>query len=255
MRETRRLKYVLAASLFVGSAALAGAVQADTSGTGKMTGHAPASANMDRRMMVSDEGFKAERDIGAARIAIFDGQVEHAKALVKDAQAELATVASHSASFANTTGEVPNAPADTTKPADTQKPAAATPTKVDMVPFEGRMIVADNMVATPDKTEKVKQADASLKAGDSAKAMDILKQGAVDVAFSRLMMPLDATMTHVTEAETLLKQDKYYEASLALKAAQDLVQTDTVDFIDPSAQAAKLSGLPAATPAPTAAKK
>jgi len=46
-------------------------------------------------------------------------------------------------------------------------------------------------------------------------------------------MPLKATAKHVDTAISLLKEHKYYEANLALKAAEDGLITDTVLLAEP----------------------
>ena len=198
---------------------------------------------MDHRMMVSNEGFQAERDITAARVAIFDGGIDQAKTLVKNAQAELSSVTSQKPNFysGNMQGQVPNRQADTQKATDGKQVAAT-----DLIPIDGQMMVADDMVLTPDKAAKVKEANEHLKNGETDKAMDALKQGAIDITYTQFLMPVDGTTVHVTAAENLLNQGKYYEANLALKAAQDLVQTDTVMLGDTPAQASKITGVPAA---------
>lgn len=190
---------------------------------------AAQTSMMDKRLMVSNDGFKAERELGSARIAIFQGNTDAAKTLVKDAQADLKTVAQQ-------------APKDFPNGAPTADGKGSG--NADIIPIDGQMVVADNMVLTPDKIAKVKEANEHLKNGDTDKAMDTLKQGAIDVAFTRVLMPIKETDVHVDAAATLLDQGKYYEANLALKAAQDLLQTDTVSFGDTAAQAAKMTGMP-----------
>ena len=189
------------------------------------------SSLMDKRLTASNDGFKAERDLAAARIAIFQGNTEAAKTLVRDAQSDLKTVAQQAPK------DFPNG----TPTAD----GNGTGNK-DVIPIDGQMVVADNMVLTPDKAAKVKEANEHLKNGDTSKAMDTLKQGAIDVSFTRVLMPIKETGVHVDAAASLLDQSKYYEANLALKAAQDLLRTDTVAFDDPAAEAAKVTGVPAA---------
>ena len=228
--------------VFAGSVVALHTAYADTPPTSVKAGSV-----MDQRMMVSNEGFQAERDIRAARVAIFDGGIDQAKTLVKNAQAELSSVASQAPNLttSNTQGQVPNSQADTqkatTKAADGKQVAAT-----DLIPIDGQMMVADDMVLTPDKAAKVKEANEHLKNGETDKAMDTLKQGAIDITYTRLLMPVNGTTVHVTAAENLLNQGKYYEANLALKAAQDLVQTDTVMLGNTPAQASKITGVPAA---------
>ena len=252
MVKQRCTSAVLATVLMLGTGGVMDRVWADTAPAAPATKPVVPNAMLDQRLKLSDDGFRAERDIGSARIAIFQGDVDRAKTLVADASTDLATLTKQ-------------APTDYPPPAPAPKTAAGTPPSTTamaavpagMVPFDGQMVVADNMVLTPDKAAKVKEANDHLKSGDVKGAMDTLKQGQIDVAFTRLLMPVDGTDTHVKAATTLLDQGKYYEANLALKAAQDLVQTDTVAFDDSAAQAAKMTGVPAATasgaPAPSTA--
>ena len=162
---------------------------------------------------------------------------------MKNAQAELSSIASQTPNFysGHTQGQVPNSQADTQKATDSKQVATK-----DLIPIDVQMMVADDMVLTPEKAAKVKEANEHLKNGETDKAMDTLKQGAIDITYTRLLMPVDGTTVHVTAAENLLNQGKYYEANLALKAAQDLVQTDTVMLGDTPAQASKITGVPAA---------
>lgn len=230
MSNITRSQAMLVAALMLGSSLAAGAASAaDTAPDTTKT--AASSAMTDKRLMVSNDGFKAERDLGAARIAIFQGNTDQAKTLVKDAQSELKTVAEQ-------------APKDFPNGAPTADGKGKG--NPDVIPIDGQMIVADNMVLTPDKTAKIKEANEHLKNGDTAKAMDTLKQGAIDVTFTRVLMPIKETDVHVDAAANLLNEGKYYEANLALKAAQDLLQADTVAFDDTAAQAAKVTGMPAA---------
>lgn len=240
MSNYRHNTFALSVALMLGSCLAVGpSFAADTSV--KASNTAAQTGMNDKRLMVSNDGFKAERELGAARIAIFQGNTDAAKTLVKDAQGDLKTVAQQ-------------APKDFPNGAPTADGKGTG--NVDVIPIDGQMIVADNMVLTPDKAAKVKEANEHLKSGDTDKAMDTLKQGAIDVAFTRVLLPIKETDVHVDAAANLLDQGKYYEANLALKAAQDLLQTDTVAFGDTAAQAAAMTGMPAAgTTAAAPAKK
>ena len=240
MLNYRRNTVAASVALMLGSCLAAGSsFAADASATPSNT--AAQNAMTDKRLMVSNDGFKAEREIGAARIAIFQGNTDAAKTLVKDAQGDLKTVTQQG-------------PKDFPNGAPTADGKGTG--NADVIPIDGQMIVADDMVLTPDKAAKVKEANEHLKKGDTDKAMDTLKQGAIDVAFTRVLMPIKQTDVHVDAAASLLDQGKYYEANLALKAAQDLLQTDTVVLGDTAAQAAKMTGMPAANaPAAAPAKK
>ena len=228
MSKHRHSTAAFTIALMLGSSLIA----APSFAADKASGASNGQNNMaDKRLMVSNDGFKAEREVGAARVAIFQGNTDVAKTLVKDAQTDLKTVAQQS-------------PKDFPNGAPTADGKGSG--NADVIPIDGQMAVADNMVLTPDKAAKVDEANQHLKNGETDKAMDTLKQGAIDVAFTRVLMPVKETDVHVDAAANLLDQGKYYEANLALKAAQDLLQTDTVAFGDTAAQAAKMTGVPAA---------
>ena len=61
-----------------------------------------------------------------------------------------------------------------------------------------------------------------------------LRAADVQVSATRMLMPLAATVKHVDSALSLLKEHKYYEANLALKAAEDGLITDTVLLTEPT---------------------
>lgn len=46
------------------------------------------------------------------------------------------------------------------------------------------------------------------------------------------MMPLAATQTHLQTATDLIAKKQYYEANLALKAAEDGLKIDTISLVD-----------------------
>ena len=105
------------------------------------------------------------------------------------------------------------------------------------VPVDGQILLADNFVATPEKTVALKKANDHLGKGEHQKAVDVLKLASIDVSFSRVMMPLAATQNHIQTAMDLIAKKQYYEANLALKAVEDGVKTDTVSLVETAPQA------------------
>jgi hypothetical protein len=160
---------------------------------------------------VSKDGFVAMRAVRDARVAIFDGRPDEAKSLVADAETALADAEK-------------NAPEYTVKAEFKQGDKATTEErsgKVDWVPFDANLALVDNFVMTPEKRGHIQKANEHIAAGDTKKAVDELKQGEVDINFVTYLMPLQATKRYVDQANTLLADGKYYEANLALKAAED----------------------------------
>lgn len=85
---------------------------------------------------------------------------------------------------------------------------------------------------TPQKSAAIKKANEHLAKGEHQKAAEVLKLASVDVAYSRVMMPLAATQTHLQSAADLVAKKQYYEANLALKAVQDGLKVDTLSLVD-----------------------
>ncbi len=158
-------------------------------------------------MALSEDSFNAMRDIRMARIAIFEGETQNATRFVSQANQSLTAV---DKAAAQQTAQV----------------------KDDLLPIDGQIVVADNFIDTPVKRQHIGKANEHLKKGQPEKAQDELRLAEVDASFSRVLMPVDATRRHLNAAETLLKSDRFYEANLALKAAEDGLLVDTVAMSD-----------------------
>jgi len=166
------------------------------------------AANPD--LQLSQNGFNVMREVRAARIAIFNGDTEAAKKFVDQASTDLGKVTSED-----------NAKADVAK---------ITGDK-NLVPIDGQLVVADNFVATKEKAEHIAKGNEHLKKGESKKALEELKLADVDIGFTRVLMPLKETTDHVTLASQLMAKGDYYQANMALKAAEDGLNVDTVMLV------------------------
>lgn len=173
--------------------------------------NAAARRAIDTRM--SEDGFRAARDIRMARVAIFQGDTAGASRMVDAARQALdAAVMDGQKNFREV------------------RPRGQTGAVADTmlwIPIDGRLTVADDFVPTPEKQRHIAAANGHLAKGDHAKAMEALRLAEVDVGLSRVLMPLGATRARVESAGDLLRQGRYYEANLALKAAEDVLVVDT----------------------------
>lgn len=167
-------------------------------------------ANPDLRL--SQDGYNVMRDVRAARVSIFNGDIDTAKKFVKLAQDDLAKTQ-----------------ADDTR---IKKSDKLGKDQANWVPIDGQLVVADNFVATPDKAKHIAAGNAKLKQGKTKEAMDELKLADVDVGFTRLLMPLNQTKNQVNLSYDLLNSGDYYQANMALKAAEDGLNVDTVMLTD-----------------------
>jgi hypothetical protein len=166
----------------------------------------------------SQAGHAAMMNIGDARLAIFDGDptvalklMESAKRLLAQADKDMAPTANGS----TTHGSV--------SPLDSP---------MRSVPVDGQLALVDDFVMSPEKRAHIDKANESFKKGDHATGLEELRLGAIDVNYTRWWLPIEPTETHLDQAIKLAGENKYYEASLALKAIEDSVTMDSISFSD-----------------------
>lgn len=172
---------------------------------------ADGHANENALIRLSEDGSKAAQSLLLARIAIFDGQPQDAVKLVDQAKAALTAAAK-----------------DTDKLAIKSQKNDAGP----IVPIDSRLTIADDFVLTPEKKEQMNKVNEHLKKGETKKAIEVLGPADESMTLTTLFMPLEATSKAVDEASTLLAENKYYEANLALKKAEDGWVTESQSFVD-----------------------
>ena len=212
--KTRFTQIALAAALLTGLAASLPALAADvaaptvapvaTKAMPAVAKKLPAKAVSAQAL--SQDGYQTMRDISMARVAIFQGDTQVASELLQRATKSLDVV---------------------------EKVAAARKddVKSDAVVIDSQLVLADNFVETPVKRTHIGKANEHFAHGRSKEAREELRLAEVDASLSQVMMPLDATRRHLNAASTLVSGKQYYEANLALKAAQDglLIETVAID--------------------------
>ena len=178
----------------------------------------PKLSAQDRDLMkLSNDGFTAMRAVQTARIAIFEGNPKMAHDMVAKAESSL------KAASKDATTLHADEKSKTSQPSDNEHAA-----NNGYVPIDGQITLVDSFIETPAKKQHVDKANEHIAKGNSKGAMDELKLADVDAAFTRVMMPLQATEKHVDAAAKLIDQKKFYEANLALKAAEDGLVVDTI---------------------------
>jgi hypothetical protein len=176
---------------------------------------------------VSKEGQAAMRDMRWARVAIIDGQTKLGEEMLGRAKKELANLAKQSPESVVTIR---------TKEKIGGKVVAKEETTEtnDLVPIDAGLVFAEDYVATPEKQKKIEQANKHLAKGETSKAIVALRDADIDVSVSRVLLPVKDTVKHVDKAMELMKAQKYYEANLALKAAEDGAIVDSVLLYEPA---------------------
>jgi len=170
---------------------------------------------------VSHAGYDAIRDVHAARLAIFNGDPKVAIEMIDKAKKDLDDAAKDAEKFA----------ADEKVAGHENKgDEKSASDKMDLIPIDGNIAIADTFVATPEKKEHIAKANEHFKAGRSKEALEELRLGEIDVVYTRAMLPWKATQKRVDEAEKLASDHEYYEANLALKAAEDGLVMESVDL-------------------------
>jgi hypothetical protein len=175
---------------------------------------------------VSQESAAAVRDMRAARLAIFDGHPGDAKRLLASARKSLSAAKKQRPQTLITVKTEHKVGNKTVSKNETRE-------TTDLVPVDAWLGVSEDFVSTPEKDASIEKANAHLKAGDHKEALEELHAVDVDVLATRVLMPMDSTSKHLDKAITLLNKDKYYEANLALMAAENGMMTDTVLLQEP----------------------
>ncbi len=174
-------------------------------------------------LRVSNEGFAAIRAIRAARVAIFNGQPTVATKMLNQARHDLNVAAKDAPSFVAASETTMNG-----------KMVAGTVETghVNWIPIDGQVSLADTYVVTKERSQHIQKANEYFKNGQSKQAIEELRLAAINVTCTRVMMPLTNTTNWVSEAGRLLGQQKFYEANLALKAAEDGLVVNTASLVE-----------------------
>ena len=167
-----------------------------------------AKAKDDAIINTVEDAYKALREIRAARLAIFNASTEEALKLTMEAQTNLQAAQGQVAQYA----------------VKTQKPAAAGDA---YIPFDSSMTLSEGFKATPEKQATLVKANEHIANGESKKAVEVLKAANIDLTLSAALIPANASVAHVNDAIALMKEQKFYEANLALKAIEDSVIIDS----------------------------
>jgi hypothetical protein len=175
---------------------------------------------------VSQESAAAVRDMRAARLAIFEGHPGDAKRLLASAKKSLSAADKQRPQTLITVKTERKVGERTVSKNETRE-------TTDLVPVDAWLDVSEDFVSTPEKKASIKKADEHLKAGARTKALEDLHAVDVDVVATRLLMPMGSTSKHLDKAISLLNKDRYYEANLALMAAENGLMTDTMFLRQP----------------------
>lgn len=212
---TRRRGKEILAGILASSLLCLPAVAETSNGAAKSNNAAPDAQSI---LKFSEDGNTALRDIEAARIAIFTGEPSSATAMIAKARSDLAK--------AEQAAELIVANAHAAKAG--AKPAA--PAKIDMIPVDGQLVLADDFVPTAEKQSHIAAANEKFKNGKRDEGLKELRLGEVQIVYNRLWMPVASALKHLDQATSFLADHKYYEANLALKAIGDGLTVESMSL-------------------------
>lgn len=214
-----RSPLAFAAALAISALTLPALAQSTTEAAAKAANAAKSTAQDRETMKLSQDGFQAMRAVHEARIAIFNGNPQGARDLLVKARTSLDAAARDLPIFVvDVKTGVKGKIVDDTR----------TVERLDTIPIDGQVVLADSFIDTPAKKAHIDKANEHIAKGRGKEATDELRLAEVDASFTRVLMPLQATTKRVAEANTLVGEQKYYEANLALKAAEDGLRIDSV---------------------------
>jgi hypothetical protein len=220
-RQVSHQALALTAALAVVSTC--GLAQAASTPTATTAASAAATSGdtTDAVLKFSQAGHDAFDSIRMARTALSNGQPDAALKDMKAAQMSLIVAKAEAPSFATRTQtQVMGKLVATTKSSFT----------ADAVPVGGDLVLADNFQLSEQHRPVMAQAQAHLAKGDKKAAVEVLKQGAIDVSYKRQWLPLASAEKHLDEAISAASYQHFDAAKRALQAIVDGVQTDVVRF-------------------------
>ena len=159
---------------------------------------------------VSEDALKTMRDVGSARLAIFNGFPRQAQIYIDAAVTRSEAALKDADKYAL---DINASKKDGEK----------------YVPFNTGLTVAETLEPSKEQQANISSANRHMRRGETKKAMETLKVGEIDFALATELLPIQTAKTHIEDAARLIGEGKYYEANLALKAVQDSVVTEILD--------------------------
>ena len=168
----------------------------------------------EQLLLSSDEAYEALRDVQSARLAIFNGKPEVANKQIAAASEKLKAAAAHAEGLS----------IDTAKGKSNDE---------SYIPVDISMSLAEGFVPDETKAKKIKEANEHIAKGDEKKAAEVLKLAEIDITVAAVLLPIDASIRHVTAAVDLMAKKQYYEANLALMAIENsiLIESFGIDSV------------------------
>ena len=217
MKTTKNLVAAAIAATLLASplASVAHAAEAPPAPTEAAGAPADPGAGPSPILKTVEEAGRAIREIQQARLALFQGETDAAAELVSAANDNLgaaqALLGRHGIERPDSGGGKGDG-----KGADDA-----------WLPLQTNFTLAEGFVPAERHQDTLRKAGAQMQGGDEKGAAESLRLGEIDFALSAALLPADASLKHVQDAERLIGEKKFFEANLALKAVEDSVVVET----------------------------
>ena len=175
-----------------------------------------AEKNMDKTkagqdfIKVSEDALMTMRNVGGARLALFNGSPDKAQTYADAAVTRATATLKDADKYAVDIKESKK---------DGQK----------YVPFNTGVTVAETLEPGNEKHKHIAMANRHVHKGKTSKDKETLKVDGINVALTTELIPIQTAKTQIEDAARLIGEGKYYEANLALKAVEDSVVTEILD--------------------------
>ena len=171
-------------------------------------------ATQTQMLRLSEEGRTAIMSAQAARLELFNNKPDAAKSEV-----ERGIKALEAAQATMNSVVIPGTDASDAKP--------------EYLPFDSKMGLSETFTVTPEKQAALGKATGMFDKNAPDKAIEVLREAAVEVTVSTALLPAQATLVELQEAQKLINDGKYFEANVALKSIEDsvIVRTFGIDAI------------------------
>ncbi len=169
-----------------------------------------AANKQEALIQTADEFLEALQEVRKSRVAIFNGDPVLAVELAAAAERKLSMAQDSMGSLSIKTSKAGNS-------------------EDAYVPLDVSVDLAEGFVPTEDNLESLKKAAEHLSKGDQRKAIDALTLADVGVSIHAVLLPAGKSLDQTRHAVSLMGEQKYYEANLALKAVEDSVVVKSYD--------------------------
>ncbi|MEZ5714241.1 MAG: YfdX family protein [Paracoccaceae bacterium] len=175
---------------------------------------APGYRTQPGMLQTADEAATALAQIHAARVALFDNDIETAKSQLGEAR-------SHFLDAEKKFNDITIG--------DTENPESAD----RYLPFDVSVALDEDFVVTPENKTALDTANQQVRNGDKDSAIETLNLARIDANLSAALLPVADVTTHLDKAQTFMDEGKYFDANVALKAVEDsiLIRSYTIDAI------------------------